>query len=137
MNTLKTGQSLLIAAILLWLIGCATDKHPTVQFPDQRLPRTTLTYANSAGETTYIVAKDRRNVQAYNQDGSLRWKTNPFNDAKLGPYRFPHPQIFYIGKPQPWQLEGHDRDSIAILFNSSQFGIINPRTGEFTFQGQD
>lgn len=137
MNTFKKERSLLIAASMLWLIGCASHQHPMVQFPDQRLPRTTLTYAEPSGETTYVVAEDRRQVRAFNQDGSLRWKANPFKDANLGPYRFPHPQISYIGKPQPWQLEGHDRDSIAILFNSSQFGIINARSGTFTFQGQD
>ena len=136
MITLKRGKSFLIAASLLWLNGCASDQHP-VQFPDQRLPRTTLSYADPSGETTYLVAKDRRHVRAFNRDGSLRWKANPFNDSNLRPYRFPHPQISYIGKPQPWQLEGHDSDSIAILFNSSQFGIMNARTGDFTFQGQD
>jgi hypothetical protein len=121
----------------LMIAGCASKTYPMVMFPDKREPRTVLSYADSATQITYLVEKDRRHVQAKNSDGTTRWRRNPFVDAKLGSYRFPHPQITYIGKAHPWQLEGHNKHSVAVGFNSSQFGIVNPDTGDFTCQGND
>lgn len=137
MDKLNRVRLRLIVTSLFWLNGCANDHSSMVHFSNQRLPKTTLIYADPSGVTTYVVAKNRRHVRSYNQDGSLRWKVDPFNDANLRPYRFRYPQISYVGKPQPWQLKGHDRDSVAIQFNSSQFGLINARTGDFTLQGND
>ena len=128
----------LIAGLMaIAVAGCASKTNPMVMFPDKREPRTILTYTDSATRTIYVVEKDRRHVTAKNSDGSTRWRRNPFVDAKLGPYRFPHPQITIVRAPHPWQLENHNEHSVAIGFNSSQFGIINPDSGDFTWQGQD
>lgn len=48
--------------------------------------------------TVYEVQSNRRTTTATSKAGKILWKVNPFKDAKLKPYRVPHPFIGYIGK---------------------------------------
>jgi hypothetical protein len=83
----------------------------------------------------YVVAKDRRTISAMNSNGEIAWIANPFEDAKLRPYRFIHPFIVYLGplrpqnNPRPFKLR--------VGFNSSQYGDIELASGKFHFCGQD
>ena len=85
----------------------------------------------------YEVQKDRRTIVGKTRDGKLLWKVNPFEDAKLKPYRVKHPIITYFGKStMPVRTEKGDR-FLGVAFNSSQFGVIDLSSGSFTFHGND
>jgi len=90
----------------------------------------------------YYLESDGRHVSAISPDGKLLWSRDPFVDKKLGPYRTPWPIIcsFDFVDPAWWKLHswlGPEDDFIGVNFNSSQFGVINKKTGDFTGLGQD
>ena len=71
----------------------------------------------------------------------ILWNRDPFADAHLEFYRTKTPCICYIGKPDPetatyLKNRGSGR-FVHITFNSSQFGVLEMKSGEFIFLGQD
>jgi hypothetical protein len=90
----------------------------------------------------YVLESDGRHICAITPAGELLWSRNPFVDKKLSTYRLVYPLIVYFAFADPnwWKIHcylGPADDFIAINFNSSQFGAINKKTGDFTFFGQD
>jgi len=79
------------------------------------------------------VEPDGRHVVATNGRNEMMWRVDPFSDAKLEPYRTASPRIVYIG---PVSVPSKE-PSVAIRFNSTQFGIIVLSTGAFIYEGQD
>jgi hypothetical protein len=77
----------------------------------------------------FYVEADGRHVAAYAADGELIWRRNPFVDANMKPYLFTKPVILEIGRNRFREL--------IILFNSSQGGSLDDKTGDFKFGGQD
>ena len=99
-----------------------------------------IAYADAALKTIFYVESDGRHVSAVSFDGRILWTRNPFVDAKLQPYRFPEPKIVGIGSSQSLGLRKTPDPKatfIGIEFNSTQFGILNAKNGDFTFMGQD
>ena len=90
-----------------------------------------LTFIDPKSRVLYYVESDGRHVSAIAPDGKLLWHRNPFVDAKLQPYRFTKPVIIGIG------LDESRDNALSIGFNSSQFGLLDPKTGDFQFLGQD
>jgi hypothetical protein len=96
---------------------------------------------------TYEVEPDGRHVSATDIYGALLWYRDPFADAHMQYYRTDKPQIvaFAIHRRKPsedWtfveQVLGKKGVSayIAISYNSSQTGFMDPATGDFIFTGQ-
>ncbi|SPE60187.1 exported hypothetical protein [Verrucomicrobia bacterium] len=87
-----------------------------------------LTLFDTNSRTLFYLESDGRHVSAIGADGKLEWCRDPFVDAQLQPYRFKKPLIhtfiFHQGM-------------IGIAFDSTQFGDLDPKTGDFTFHGQD
>ncbi|MCE9609574.1 MAG: hypothetical protein K8R23_05130 [Chthoniobacter sp.] len=81
---------------------------------------------------TYYLESDGRHVSAIAPDGKILWHRDPFNDAKLWPYRVSKPVITYFKF-----AEKAAKPAIAINFNSSQFGTLDLTTGSFQYEGQD
>ncbi len=95
------------------------------------------TYKDADTGIIFYVESDGRHVSAISQDGKILWHRNPFEDAKLEPYRLKFPVIVYLGKPNDWMIQGKKEKYIGIGFNSSQFGIMDFEKGDFKFMGQD
>ena len=96
-------------------------------------------YQDAHTGTTFYVESDGRHVAAISRNGRLLWVRDPFNDAHLEPYRTDHAQIISIGRGT-WWGEGTPRKFhgwVVITYNSSQFGAMNPSTGDFQFLGQN
>jgi hypothetical protein len=94
-------------------------------------------YRDASTGITLSVESDGRHVVATNDSNETMWRADPFSDAKLTPYRTAYPRIVYIGPVAGWMSDIVQEPSVSIGFDSSQFGIIVLRTGEFIFQGQD
>jgi len=98
-----------------------------------------LTYKDPKSGIVFYVESDGRHVSAINSEGRILWCKDPFAEAKLEFYRTKEPKIVYIGALNEWMIKAFmgKGEFIAITFNSSQFGVLNVATGEFTFEGQD
>ena len=90
---------------------------------------------------TFQVEGDGRHIAAFTQDGRLQWRRDPFADARLPQYRGPEAWIVWIGPAQKWMIEAmNGRGSgkyVSISYNSTQSGVLDIKTGDFTFMGQD
>jgi hypothetical protein len=100
-----------------------------------------IAYADAALKTVFYVESDGRHVSAIGFDGKVLWTRDPFADAKLEAYRVADPRIVRIGRsdglgPSAWKPDAQ-ATYIGITFNSTQFGILNTKTGEFTDGGRD
>jgi hypothetical protein len=101
------------------------------------------TYRDADSGVVFYVESDGRHVSAIAADGKLLWSRDPFVDAHLAFYRTRTPRIVHFDKIDPtdkdhnWMLRGQTGLRLAIVFNSSQFGTIDAKSGEFTFLGQD
>jgi len=94
-------------------------------------------YKDLKSNILFYVESDGRHVVAIDESGKILWHRNPFVEAKLEPYRIDHPVIVYIGPANISVLPGIEKEYIGISFDSSQFGVINIKTGDFQFLGQD
>ncbi len=121
------------------LIQLGADAKRLDQFRRTRLRYMYFPIRVSDTETgnTYEVQKDRRTIVAKTRDGKLLWKANPFEDAKLKPYRVKHPIISYFGRSTTAVQAGNGDRFLGVGFNSSQFGVIDLSNGDFTFSGND
>jgi hypothetical protein len=98
------------------------------------------TFIETNSGISFLVESDGRHITASGQDGRIFWRTDPFADAHLEFYRTKNPQIIYIGKANKRTEEywlKKDKRFIGILYNSSQFGELDIKTGEFFLGGQD
>lgn len=86
---------------------------------------------------------DGRHLAAFEADGTLLWIRNPFEDSKLCPYRTVRPKISRILPiERVYQLQaekywGRKGPFVQIEFNSSQFGAIDLKNGDFFGLGQN
>jgi hypothetical protein len=110
-----------------------------------------LVFKDPRNSITFYVESDGRHLAAIDRDGKLLWVRNPFEDAKLCPYRSPRPVIFRItvSDPPHHGVEGRpaarfkklgmddSHQFIFIEFDSSQMGIMDVSTGNFMFEGQN
>jgi hypothetical protein len=107
-------------------------------------PGKPLSYLDKQTNTLLYLEGDGRHLAAIASDGTILWIRNPFVDADLCPYRNERPIIVSIG---PTARSGHE-DKIAKLwkrkshfveihFDSSQFGVVDIKNGDFLFAGQN
>ena len=128
---------ILVLGCLAYLVAEAADR-PVVTYLDS--PRDfpgAQAFKDKESGITFYVESDGRHVAALNAEGKILWHRDPFVEAKLEPYRFERPVIVFIGQPHPTSIEDRKGKFIAISFNSSQFGILDVATGNFTFLGND
>jgi hypothetical protein len=97
-------------------------------------------YTNTNSGAILRVEKDGRHIKAIGLEGRILWSSDPFADSHLAFYRTRAPRIVYIGEASQssqeyWGRKG--KEVVALVFNSSQFGVIDVATGEFMFEGQD
>ena len=99
------------------------------------------TYLDPQTRTVFYVETDGRHLSAIGPDGKLLWTRNPYVDSGSHYYRRQE-VITYLG-PSPvddTSLAGkHDLHGpfIRIAFDSTQFGVVDVKTGKFFNLGQD
>jgi hypothetical protein len=86
---------------------------------------------------------DGRSISAFGSDGKRVWQVDPFVDAKMRPYRTPHPVIARLAVMPNCAIQNLSRDArlndhfISVQFDSSQSGLLDAKTGHFIFMGQN
>jgi len=82
----------------------------------------------------YIIDKKRIYVTAVDINGKQLWKTDPVIDNKLEEYRKKRPTVVYF----EFSVDRSGKNQvIQIVYENSQFGYLDKKTGKFTFSGQD
>jgi len=100
------------------------------------------------GPTAYVDKKlgvviyaesDGKHLSAIDLEGRVLWTRSPFSDAHLKPYRVAEPRIVHVYAPLPWMREGAKKTDtfIALEFESTQFGVVDLKSGKFFSLGQD
>lgn len=96
-----------------------------------------VAYVDRKLQVAFYAETDGQHLSAIAFDGRVLWTRTPFLDAKLEPYRMANPRIVWIGAPLPWMIKGAKGSFVAITFESTQFGLVDLKSGDFTFLGQD
>jgi hypothetical protein len=80
-----------------------------------------------------------KHLSAIDFEGRVLWTRSPFKDAHLEPYRVAEPRIVQIYAPLPWMLKGSNGEEalVALEFESTQFGVVDLKSGRFYPLGQD
>ena len=105
------------------------------------------TFIETNSGMSFLVESDGRHIVASSADEKILWRKDPFADAHLEFYRTENPKIVYISslskndEPHQWIRKAMESRGITnfvcINFNSSQFGCLDTKTGDFTFLGQN
>ena len=136
-------KTLLAVLLLLAVDSIASDTNKTTTYVgkyDQPFPGPQA-YRDADSGIIFYVESDGRHVAALSNEGKVLWHRDPFTDAKLQPYRTKQPRIVWIGQPLKWMVEAMSSKGrgkfISVSYNSSQAGVMDIKTGDFTFMGQD
>lgn len=91
---------------------------------------------DSISHNTFILDSAGIYITAVSSSGKQLWKTDPWKDNHLDAYRTKRPIIvgFYFGNNYQRIPK---KEVIWIIYNNTQFGEIDKKTGVFTFNGQD
>ena len=101
-------------------------------------------YHDPVTGTTFYVESDLRHVVALDPAGKILWCRQPALEGNLPSYSPQHPTtnppIVWLGGPGDSRSErlkttGSGR-FIGLSFNSRQGGVMDEKTGDFTFEGQ-
>jgi len=94
-----------------------------------------FTLTDTISGTKFILDSTQIYVTAIDKSGKQLWRTDPWKDNKLEEYRVKRPIIVSFDfANNKWT---NNREVIWIVYNNTQFGIINKSNGKFTWFGQD
>jgi hypothetical protein len=105
-----------------------------------------FTLIDITSETKFILDFTQIYVTAIDKDGNQLWRTDPWKDNNLMEYRVKRPIIVFFHFTTmeekmvlnaPRLMPFLNKEVIWIIYNNTQFGIIDKLTGEFIFFGQD
>lgn len=90
---------------------------------------------DSLSGTNFILDSSNIYISAVNLNNDTIWKTDPWKDNSLMEYRVKRPIIarYYLANNK-WT---GDKEVIWIVYNNTQFGIVDKETGKFQWFGQD
>ena len=102
-----------------------------------------MVFKDPRNSLSFYVESDGRHVAAFDSDGALLWVRNPYEDARLCPYRTPRPVIARLESRELTEVYAKrigaiaDHAYLSVQFDSSQFGVIDEGDGHFIFEGQN
>ena len=130
-----TSRLSLAAAVLMLIVASPASPDAAPMKAGVPAALQGLIYRAPGSGVIFYVETDGRHVVAISQEGKILWRTDPFIEGGLTPYRQSRPRIVYIGPglgaddPNPKQ--------IVVTYSSSQSGVMDVATGHFRFMRQD
>lgn len=116
-----------------------TDGWRLVQYPSLRVLQAVCFSDDQLG-IQVCSERDGSQVTAL-RNGRAIWRRDSHADWKIGPYRTLYPVVRSMSTVLPIYLEGYKHlipeHAIMIRYDSSQFGVVDEETGEFTMLGQN
>ena len=93
------------------------------------------TLVDSISGTMFVLDSTQIYVTAIDKGGKELWRTDPWKDNKLEEYRVKRPKIILFNfANNKWT---DNKEVIWIVYNNTQFGILDKSNGKFTWFGQD
>lgn len=147
MDTLLSRRTKAVITLITLTVGSIVcmpgAQAQTNQFVNT--PRAARSYRDPASGTIFYVESDLHHVVALDKDGKILWCRQPALDGNLPPYSEKHPRanpaVVWIGALAESQNERLKNTGggkfIGISFNSRQAGVLDTKTGDFTFWGQN
>ena len=128
----------ILSFALLCLLPTAVTAEPYVAHATEPY-RGPVAYVDKKLQLVLYAETDGKHLSAVNFEGRVLWTRTPFADAHLEPYRVAEPRIINIYTPLPWMLEGKKGKGafVALEFESTQFGLVDLKSGKFFSLGQD
>ena len=93
------------------------------------------TLVDSISGTKFVLDSTQIYITAIDKDGKQLWRTDPCKDNKIEEYRVKRPIIVLFAFRNNKWTDG--KEVIWIVYNNTQFGIIDKSNGKFTWFGQD
>ncbi|HUI91465.1 MAG TPA: hypothetical protein VLX68_04365 [Chitinivibrionales bacterium] len=95
--------------------------------------RDTLT--DSSTGYKYFLDSAQIIITAIDKKGKVVWRTDPWKDNNIRTYRVKRPVIvnFHFDK----DYSNEKKEVVWIVYNNTQFGGVDKKTGTFTWYGQD
>ena len=107
---------------------------------DKKLPIEKRVLVDSVNKVKFILDSTQTLIIAIDFNDKKIWSTNPHRDNHINNYRTEKPKIisFRLINPDPKRWDNwNDKSVIGISYSNSQFGLIDLKTGQFNFLGQD
>ena len=129
-NKITVKKNLLILNFCLLLVNFSWGQNKTsYQFAAHTVIK------DDSTKILFILDTSQVFITAIDSNGTQLWRTDPWKDNKLEKYRVDRPIIVYFS------LENNERtdnkEAIWIVYNNTQFGIVDKSNGKFTWFGQD
>ena len=127
-----------LTVALLCLLSKSLAAEPFVAHATEPY-RGPVAYVDKKLQLVVYAETDGKHLSAIDFDGRVLWTRSPFVDAHLKPYRVAEPRIVHVYAPLPWMLEGAKKGTAfaAVEFESTQFGVVDLKSGQFFSLGQD
>jgi hypothetical protein len=93
------------------------------------------TLSDDSTKTLFILDTSQVFIIALDSMGRQLWRTDPWKDNHIEMYRIQRPVIvkFFFANNE-WT---NNKEAIWIVYNNTQFGIVEKANGKFTWFGQD
>jgi len=93
------------------------------------------TLSDDSTKTLFILDTSQVFITALDSNGRQLWRTDPWKDNNLEKYRVERPIIVYFSFENNERTD--NKEAIWIVYNNTQFGIVDKSNGKFTWFGQD
>ncbi|MGO8930585.1 MAG: hypothetical protein ACLQU3_27325 [Limisphaerales bacterium] len=139
---MKTILNVIVAASCI--VASSRDAHAQTT-NSVHTPQASRSYRDSNSGTIFYLESDGHHVVALDREGKVLWCRQPALDGNLPPYSKMQPRanplIVWIGALSENEKERLKNTGsgkfIGISFNSRQAGVLDVKSGDFTFQGQN
>ena len=104
-----------------------------------------ITYKVPDLDVILYVESNGRRISAMDSQGKVLWSFDPYEKSAWKPYRMAKPVVRGLGRGEYWedflrrnrQFVDDPGPFVSISYSSSQFGVLNVKTGKMFFLGRD
>jgi hypothetical protein len=104
-------------------------------YPAQSMLGKQVVLVDKFNKTKFTLDSTKIFITAVDSNGKQLWQTDPWKDTKLMTYRVKRPVIVRYELVKSERTK--NKEVIWIVYNNTQFGEIDKRTGKFHCHGQD
>ena len=128
-------SKLLIIYTLLHSLFCISQNEPYSSKHTLSNSVGNKTLIDSLSGVSFVLDSNQIYITAIKSNGDTLWRTDPYLDNDLPEYRVKRPIIvgYYLQNNQ----STNNTEVIWMIYNNTQFGILEKETGKYTWFGQD
>jgi len=129
---------LILFGLLLTTNLCAQEKSKNIYLDEDTLyhPLNKSKLIDPVSGEQYFIDSTHKYVSAFDKSGRQLWRTDPRidNPDQLDTYKIKRPVIVYFSFDSTKSSE--NKNTIWIMYNNTQMGVLDRKSGKFRFRGQ-